>query len=392
MAAVVAHLCLGSVYAWSVFVEPIGTLAGWHKPQITWAFSVAIASLGLTAAFGATLMQQLGPRRSVVIAGVLYSAGLMSAGAACRWQSLPLLYVGFGLIGGMGLGMGYAPPVATLLRWFPDKRGLATGMAVCGFGAGALVASQIAERLLPAMGCVATFYTLAGVYLPLIVVAGMVMRLPPEGFNPAPAKSATPDADARIVPVSSALATARFWLLWSVFYVNIAVGIMLIALAKPMAQDLGGLSGSALLAVVPTLAIFNAAGRLGWSSLSDFIGRPATFLAMLAIQVALFSALPSVQGAVFFLALMLIISCYGGGFALTPAYIADLFGGRSTGPIYGAALAAWSAAAISGPPLGAYLVEYAGGYGPAIYAAAGLLVIGAILVMLLARLSRKSIA
>lgn len=384
LAAVVTHLCLGSVYAWSVFLAPIGELTGWHKPQITWAFSTAIACLGLTAAFGARFMQRLGPRRSVLLAGVLFGTGLVAAGLACRWHSLLLLYGGFGVIGGIGLGLGYAPPVATLLRWFPDRRGLATGMAVCGFGGGAMIASQIAEWLLPLIGCSGTFFALAAVYLPLIMIAGLAMRLPPDDFVIAGSACAKLGADA-IVPVSAAIRSSRFWLLWGVFYVNIAVGIMLIALAKPLAQSIGGLGDASVKVVVPLLALFNAAGRLGWSSLSDYIGRGGAFLTMLILQIALFLLMPNLQGALFVVCLTLILSCYGGGFALVPAYIADLFGTRSTGPIYGAALTAWSAAAISGPPIGAYLVESTGSYLAAIYVAGGLLFVGLIMAVLLGR-------
>ena len=383
LAAVVAHLCLGSVYAWSIFVEPIGSLTGWHKPQITWAFSTAIACLGLTAAFGAKFMQRLGPRRSVLLAGAFFAGGLLAAGLACMWHSLLLLYGGFGVIGGIGLGLGYAPPVATLLRWFPDKRGLATGMAVCGFGGGAMIASQIAEWLLPLIGCSGTFFALAAIYLPLIIVAALAMRLPPDDFVVRGRAAGNRLAEEVVIPVGVALRSSRFWLLWGVFYVNIAVGIMLIALAKPMAQSIGGLSEAGVKVVVPLLALFNAGGRLGWSSFSDYIGRGGAFLSMLVLQIVLFTLVPNVQGVLFVACLTLILSCYGGGFALVPAYIADLFGNRSTGPIYGAALTAWSAAAISGPPIGAYLVERTGSYWAAIYLACGLLLFGLIMAFVL---------
>jgi OFA family oxalate/formate antiporter-like MFS transporter len=389
-AAVLTHLCLGSVYAWSVFVVPIRDATGWDQTRITWAFSIAIASLGLTAAFASGLCKRIGPRASVAIAAVLFGMGMAGAGLACAFQSRMLLYVLFGIVGGMGLGMGYAPPVATLIRWFPDRRGLATGMAVCGFGAGALLASQAAEHLLPWLGLSATFYALGGVYLPLILLASAFMRLPAADYSPA---GWTPKANApegEEMPLGLALRSARFWLLWMVFFINISVGIMLVALAKPMASEVARLSATQALWVVPIMGLLNGAGRLGWSAASDRLGRPATFLTMLLLQTALFLTMGSTAAAIpFVLSLWVIISCYGGGFALTPALIADAFGSRSAGQIYGAALTAWSAAALCSPPLGAYLKQSTGGYQTVLFAAAGLLTLGLALACMLAQSLRR---
>lgn len=384
-AAILAHLCLGSVYAWSVFVAPIAELTGWRQPQITWAFSTAICCLGLTAAFGAKLMQRMGPRRSVLLAGFLFSGGLAGAALACHVQSLALLYLLFGVVGGIGLGMGYAPPVATLLKWFPDRKGLATGLAVCGFGLGALVASQLAERFLPRIGCVGTFLVMAGLYLPLILIAALILRQPPEQ---APITASAGPSDKSTV--SASLRTTKFWLIWGVFYVNIAAGIMLIALAKPMAKADPTLSAAMAAAVVPAMAIFNAGGRLGWSAVSDTLGRSRTFLTMLLLQVCIFAFLPNAHGLAFVAMLLLTLSCYGGGFALTPAFIADLFGTKNTAALYGVALTAWSAAAFSGPPLGAYLKEVTGHYTAPLYTAAVMLFLGLLMTIALHLTQRKA--
>lgn len=383
-AAVLTHLCLGSVYAWSVFLLPIQQAGGWDKTRVTWAFSTAIASLGLTAAFASGLCKRIGPRASVAISSLLFGIGMAGAGLACSQKSLSLLYIVFGVIGGMGLGMGYAPPVATLIRWFPDRRGLATGMAVCGFGAGALIASQAAEHLLPWLGVSGTFYAMAGVYLPLILLASTFMQLPPADYCPAGWTPTGTSAEGDEISLASALGTGRFWLLWAVFFINISVGIMLVALAKPMATEVAGLTAAQALWVVPVMGMFNGAGRLAWSAASDRLGRSSTFLAMLLLQGALFVTMGSTAAAIpFVLSLWIIISCYGGGFALTPALIADAFGAKSAGPIYGAALTAWSAAALCSPPLGAYLKESTGSYQAVLLSAAGLLALGLLLAAML---------
>jgi MFS transporter, OFA family, oxalate/formate antiporter len=391
-AAILTHLCLGSVYAWSMFSVPICQATGWKQPQVTWAFSAAIATLGLTAAFGGPVMQRLGPRKCVGLAATLFGVGMAGAGFATWQHSLPLLYLLFGVVGGIGLGMGYAPPVAALLKWFPDKRGLATGMAVCGFGLGALVATKLAEPLLARWGVVSTFYILGIGYLTTIFVASRLMRLPAEGWRPAgwmPKVGAAAD-DAQL-SLLQALAGQRFWLLWLVFFINICAGIMLIALAKPMGKDVAHLSDVEAGWLVAIMGLFNGLGRLGWSSMSDKLGRSATLFVMLLLQVGLFALLTLNPGALLFgVCVWVIISCYGGGFAITPAFIADMFGTRSAGTIYGCALTAWSAAALTSPPLGAYLRETTHGYGRALYVCTTMLALALILNGVLALLLRKA--
>ena len=355
-AAVLTHVCLGSVYAWSVFIPALQHQTGWTKPQLTWAFALAIACLGLTAALASPLMQRLGPRTSVRLSALFFGLGLLGAGLAVRLHSLPMLYVCYGVIGGFGLGLGYVPPVTTLMRWFADRKGLATGLAVGGFGLGAMVASFTAEALLQRWSCSVTFMVLGLAYgLVLLVMSGW-LRLP-EGAAPA-----------RSAGTVNFLAQPRFWLLWTVFFLNIATGILLIALARPMLEESAaakGLSGLAIPAVtaVAVMGLFNGLGRLGWSSLSDRVGRTRTWMGMFLLQALVFWLLRSTPSPwLLAVGLWLIASCYGGAFAICPALVADSFGQARAPRIYGMSLTAWGAAALVSPPLAARLREVLGSY------------------------------
>jgi len=378
-AAVAVHLSIGSVYAWSVFVKPLGTLHGWSRPAVTGTFSVAIVMLGLSAAFGGSWMERVGPRRSVLLSAGCFGLGLAGAGLASHIGSLPLLYASYGGIGGIGLGLGYVPPVSALLKWFPDRRGLATGIAVCGFGAGALVAGPVATWLIVALGVPMTFWTFAGAYFAVILIASQVLQVPradwrPKGWKPTAAVARA--RAARDHALGEALRTPQFWLLWGLFFINISAGIMLISLASPMAQELVGMTAAQAGLMVGMMGIFNGAGRIAWSATSDVIGRTTTFGSMFVLQIALFAMLSRTTNAFAFQAMFfLILTCYGGGFATCPAFIADLFGTAHVGAIYGVALTAWSAAGFLGPTLGAFMRERMGSYAPALYGACGMLVL-----------------
>lgn len=359
-AAVLTHVCLGSVYAWSVFIPALQRQTGWTKPQLTWAFSLAIACLGLTAALAAPLMQRRGPGATVRLSALLFGLGVMGAGLAVRLHSLPLLYLGYGVVGGIGLGLGYVPPVTTLMRWFADRKGLATGLAVGGFGLGALLASFLAEALLHRFGCAATFVVLGAGYGLAILLASRVLRLP-EGQGADPGRSGA--------GAGAVLAQGRFWLLWLVFFVNIATGILLIALARPMLEEAAGTAGPAPGLVIPAvtavavMGLFNGLGRLGWSSLSDRMGRSATWMAMFLVQGCLFLVLRAGPSPLALAGgLWLIASCYGGAFAVCPALVADTFGPGHSARAYGLALTAWGAAALLSPPLAARAREALGSY------------------------------
>lgn len=376
-AAVLTHICLGSVYAWSVAVPALQRQTGWTRPQLTWAFSFAIAALGLTAALAAGLVRRWGPRRAVQFSALMFGLGGVLAGLAVRAHSLPLLYAGYGLVGGVGLGLGYVPPVTTLMAWFADRKGLATGLAVGGFGIGALLASYAYEWLLHRVSCSTTFMILGLAYGILILAAASRLRLP-WAAAPGPAPKA-----------ATVLTEPRFWLLWTVFFLNIATGILLIALARPMLEEAAAPGrGPALPAVtaVAVMGLCNGLGRLGWSSLSDRVGRTATWTLMFAIQGLTFLLVRS-TGSPLALAggLWLIASCYGGGFALCPALVADTFGAVRGPGVYGLALTAWGAAALVSPPLAAWLRELLGSYSAILGACALASGLGLVLVRALAR-------
>ena len=393
-ASIAVHLCIGSVYAYSVFVTPLGRLNHWSKPEVTWAFSIAIASLGLSAAVGGKWMARLGPRRSGMIAAMCFGVGLIGAGFACQSQSLWFFRGFYGLLMGVGLGFGYAPPVSALIKWFPDRRGLATGMAVCGFGAGMLLAGVVAPPLIKWIDVPATMWVLGAVYACIIFTAAQVMRTPPANYRPAgwnPAElSGTRVRAGREYELGEALASPQFWLLWGLFFVNICAGITLISLASPMAQEVVGLSEAQAGALVAVMGIFNSAGRIGWASASDYLGRIATFATMLIVQIALFLLLPRLGTAAgFCAAFCIIMTCYGGGFATCPAFIADVFGSRRAGEIYGMILTAWGAAAICGPMLSALLREKTSSYIASLYCTSAGLAVALGFTLAISRLLRR---
>ncbi|HWQ08294.1 MAG TPA: OFA family MFS transporter [Holophaga sp.] len=351
-ACVATHVCLGSVYAWSVFVPALQRQTGWSKPQLTWAFSLAIAFLGLTAALAAPLVHRLGPRASVGLSAAFFCAGLVGAGLAVQARSLLLLYVCYGAVGGIGLGLGYVPPVTTLMRWFVDRKGFATGMAVGGFGLGALLASYLGEALLHRFSCGTTFLLLGALYGCVILLASRPLVLPEGGIRAAR-------------PTASAFREPLFWLLWAVFFVNIATGILLIALARPMLEE--GARGTApavpVVTAVALMGLCNGLGRLGWASLSDRAGRTPTWCGMFLLQGAVFLVLRgSASTLAMTLGFWIVASCYGGGFAICPALVADAFGGDRAPGIYGLTLTAWGAAALVSPPLAAWMREACGSY------------------------------
>jgi OFA family oxalate/formate antiporter-like MFS transporter len=355
-ASVVTHVCLGSVYSWSVFIPALQAQTGWSKPQLTWAFSLAIGCLGLTAALSAPLMHRLGPRATVGWSALFFAAGLLGAGLAIHMHSLALLYGCYGVIGGIGLGLGYVPPVTTLMRWFADRKGFATGLAVGGFGLGALLASYLGEWLLHRFSCGLSFALLGAGYGALILAASRALRLP-EGV---------PAGGASAAGTASALREPAFWLVWSVFFLNIATGILLIALARPMLQDSARPGVTIVVPIVTAVAVmglFNGLGRLGWSSLSDRLGRTSTWMIMFVVQgLAFFLLCRTSSLLVLTIGLWLIASCYGGGFAICPALVADTFGQARAPRIYGLALTAWGAAALVSPPLAAWMREAYGSY------------------------------
>jgi len=383
-AGVVVQLALGAVYAWSVFRIPLTTSYGWSISQVTLAFELAILVLGFASFAGGTLMRRLGPRRLALVAGVCYGLGTMLAGQARG--NITLLYLTYGLLGGIGLGLGYIVPLATLIKWFPDKRGMITGLAVAGFGAGALVTAPVAQRLIPSVGLPTTFAILGAAYLVLVTGAALFMKNPPDGYRPAgwqPPAQQTARA-ARDFTLGEALRTWQWYALWAILFLNTSAGISIISQASPMAQEITHATAAAAAGLVGLISIANGSGRLLWAWLSDFLGRRQVFLIMFFLQAVIFILLSRVQtfsalGALAFVVLL----CYGGGFGTMPAFAADLFGAANVGSIYGLMLTAWGFAGVLGPTLIAYIRQTTGHYTEALDVIAGVMLIGAVIPFLI---------
>ena len=368
------HVSIGSVYAYSVMTLPLKEALGWEKSQITMAFSIAIVCLGLAAAFLGQFVEKYGPRISGMLCAVCYGLGTIGAGFAVHFESIPLFIATYGVLGGIGLGGGYITPVSTLVKWFPDRRGLATGMAIMGFGFASMIFGPTMAKLFEAVGPANTFWILGAVYFCLIFGSALYIAPPPKGWMPAnmkadsdkPAKPAK--ADLAQLNVPEALRTSRFYYLWLMLFINITCGIAVISVASPMAQEMVGMMG-----------LFNGIGRIGWASFSDYIGHPATYIAFFIIQISAFIALSRVSNALAFQGLvLLILTCYGGGFATVPAFLGDVFGTKQLSAIHGCLLTAWAAAGLVGPTIVTQVQERTGSYTGTLMVFAGLFVVALI--------------
>jgi len=380
-AGIVMQVALGAVYAWSVFRIPLTRAYGWSISQVTLTFELAILMLGLAAFAGGLWMKRTGPRRLAMVGGVGYGLGVILAGQA--HGHLGLLYLTFGVLGGFGLGLCYIVPVATLIKWFPDKRGMITGLAVAGFGAGALVTAPVAQRLIGSVGLPATFGILGSAYLIAILGSAFFMKNPPEGYRPpgwqpAPAQRTHPAA--HDLELKEALHTWQWYALWAILFLNTMAGISIISQAAPMAQEIAGASAATAAGLVGIISIGNAAGRFLWAWFSDLIGRRQVFLIMFLIQAIMFLLLSRVHS---FTALaasaFIVLFCYGGGFGTMPAYAADYFGSANVGSIYGLMLTAWGTAGVLGPSLFAGIRQRTGHYTMALDIVAGVMLLSAVL-------------
>jgi len=364
--ATVLMICLGTVYAWSFFQAPIMKTYGWNNTQVSLIFSLAIFFLGLSAAVGGIFLPKLGPRVLALSGSILFSLGYAIAGLALSIPSLPLLYLGYGLIGGTGLGLGYVTPVATVAKWFPDKKGLATGIVVMGFGFGALTMSKILAPSLLAWtegNLVAVFLWLALLFAVLTIVSSLSLANPPLSAKAAPPMNpAQAFQDAK-----PALRSRSFVLVWIMFFCNITAGIAVVGFQSPMFQELlgkkdSGLSTADLAAMGATLiavtSLFNGFGRFLWGAVSDRAGRMKTYRIMLGSQLAVF-ALLAITGNPWIFAILLcwILLCYGGGFGTMPATISELFGAGRMTVVYGVVLTAWAMGGVVGPQITAFLKD-----------------------------------
>ncbi len=379
---VLMQVALGAVYAWSVFRIPLTRAYGWTVSEVTIAFELAILVLGFAAFFGGLWMRRSGPRPVALLAAVLYGLGTILAGQA---HSLTGLYLSYGVIGGAGLGLGYIVPVATLIRWFPDKRGMITGIAVAGFGAGALVTAPIAEMLIASAGLPMTFATLGISYFLIILLAAVFMTNPPVGYGPGGvSQSSAPTLIAQDLTLSEAVKTWQWYGLWLVLFLNTVAGIALISQASPMAQEISHVSPVTAAGLVGIISIANGAGRFLWAWFSDVVGRRGIFLTMFLVQSAAFIVLSNVTsfGWLAFLSFIIILS-YGGGFGTMPAFAADYFGSKDIGSIYGIMLTAWGVAGVVGPSAMAQVREATGQYQGALRIMALITLVSTILPLLL---------
>ncbi|MFD1039093.1 OFA family MFS transporter [Virgibacillus byunsanensis] len=356
--AVGVHISIGSAYAWSVFTNPMANQFGWETTEISMAFSIAIFMLGFSAAFMGRFVEKNGPKKSSMLAALFFGVGVAGSGLATAVGSLFLLYLFYGVIGGIGLGIGYISPVSTLVKWFPDRRGLATGLAIMGFGFAALISGPAAAGLIEAVGISNTFYILGAVYFTVMTLAAQYLAPPPKGWAPEGFKENEQKgaikikADLSQLTANEAIKTRRFWMLWTMLFLNVTCGIAVISVASPMAQDIAGMTPIAAATMVGLMGLFNGGGRIGWASLSDYIGRPNVYTAFFIIQIAAFFLLPFAASVILFQILVFaILTCYGGGFASVPAYIGDLFGTKQLGAIHGYILTAWALAGVAGPIL-----------------------------------------
>ncbi len=406
-AALCVHLCIGQAYAFSVFNLPMTKLLGinqstpddWKLTELGWIFSIAIFFLGVSSAVFGRWVEEGGPRRAMFTAALCWSGGFLISAIGVYAHMLWLIYLGYGVLGGCGLGIGYISPVSTLIKWFPDRPGMATGMAIMGFGGGAFIASPLSVWLMSTystpthIGVAETFITLGIVYFFFMVVGAMIVRVPAPGWKP---QGYTPPAvpqkliTQHDVFVYDALKTPQFWLIWWVLCLNVTAGIGVLGQASAMSQEMfpGRVTAVAAAGFVGLMSLFNMGGRFFWASTSDFIGRKNTYFVFFALGTVLYCLVPHTGSigsvAAFVICFLIIISMYGGGFATVPAYLKDMFGTRYVGAIHGLLLTAWSMAGIFGPVLVNYIREYnithgvpkAQAYNTTMYIMAALLVAG----------------
>src|SRR5246500_4953274 len=380
IAGVFFQIALGAVYAWSVFRAPLAKQFGWSISEITLTFTISIFVLGFAAFFGGLWLNRKGPRIVALTGGALYGVGVFLANFS---HSLSWLYVSYGVIGGIGLGLGYIVPVAVLVKWFPDRRGLITGIAVGGFGAGALITAPVATRLIQSVGVLSTFAYLGIAYLIVTVVTGLFMQNPPNGWKPVgwtPTTNQTSHRADRDFTLSEALKTWQWWALWLLLFLNTCAGISIISQEAPLFQEETGVTAAIAASMVGLASIGNAVGRVFWAWVSDLITRRATFFVMFVGQVFLFWFLPNIATAWFLtIVTFVVLMCYGGGFGTMPAFAADYFGPKNVGPIYGLMLTAWGFASAFGPLLIAYMREASGTYRGALHVIAGVMAVSVVL-------------
>ena len=439
-AALAIHLCIGMAYGFSVFWLPLSKAIGikeavvcskdlsffaeifastcdWKISMLGWMYTLFFVLLGSSAAIWGGWLEHAGPRKAGVVSAICWCGGLVISAFGVHTHQIWLLWLGSGVIGGIGLGLGYISPVSTLIKWFPDRRGMATGMAIMGFGGGAMIGAPLANKLMTyfatptSVGVMETFLVMAAIYFVFMMGGALSYRVPPSGWKPAgwtpPAASTNVMITQRHVHVSRVWGIPQFWLVWGVLCLNVSAGIGIIGMSSPLLQevfagqligvqvafnDLTGPQKVQIAAIAAgftgLLSLFNIGGRFVWASFSDYIGRKGTYFVFFVLGFVLYAAIPSFGKAgnlaLFVGSFCIILSMYGGGFATVPAYLADLFGTQMVGAIHGRLLTAWATAGVLGPVLVNYIREYQLAHGVAkadsytitMYILAGMLVLG----------------
>ena len=399
-AAIAVHMCIGEVYGFSVFNVPLTQAgAGWTIPQVGWVYAIALFMLGLSAAVFGKWVERSGPRKTMVASCVCFCGGLLISAIGVKLKMLWLVYMGYGFTGGIGLGLGYISPVSTLIKWFPDRPGMATGMAIMGFGGGALIGAPLGVKLMDyfksatSIGVAEAFIAMALLYAISMLFGAFIVRVPADGWKPTdwePSQHLKPMMTNATVAVDVAWKTPQFWYLWVVLCMNVTAGIGILGQASKMCSDMFGVSAAVGGGFAGLLSLFNMGGRFVWSSVSDYTGRKAVYCIYFLLGAILYCAIPYTQNiqnkACFFIVTAAIISMYGGGFATIPAYLRDMFGAYQVGAIHGRLITAWSVAALLGPSLVNYIstakieagVPKAEAYNSTMFLMAGLLMVGLI--------------
>ena len=386
LSAIAIHLSIGGAYAYSVYKNPISMELGWTQTKITIAFTIMMGLAGFSAALFGSTVEKLGPRKSAMIAAILFGLGQGGAGVAIAMDSVVLYWCTYGFLSGLGMGIGYIAPVSTLVKWFPDRRGLATGMAVLGFGSGALITAPVATNLMEAVGISNTYFILGVSYFILMICGALYIAPPKEDLTLNVSKYATSAKALAQMSAREAVKTRQFWMLWSMHLINVTAGLMMISVASPMAQEVVGLSVAGAATMVGLMGLFNGGGRLIWAAASDYIGRHNVFIIFFVIQLVAFVTLPFTTNVILFqLFIFLVVSCYGGGFSNLPAFASDLFGTKQLGVIHGYLLTTWSLGGVFGPLIVSRIYAAAGSYTPVFYTFSVLIAISFVLSLVLRR-------
>jgi OFA family oxalate/formate antiporter-like MFS transporter len=386
LSAIGIHICIGSVYAWSVLTKPIMQAMGFTLQETTWTFSIAILFLGLSAGFLGSYVEKHGPRRSGLVSTIFFGIGMLGTAFALSQHSLLLMYLFYGVIGGIGLGTGYITPVSTLVKWFPNNRGLATGLAIMGFGFASLIAGPVMQLLIAKYGLINNFIILGCVYMVIMTASSLYLEPPKvSAVTEVKAKLASLPENTQVqYTVNEAMKTWHFYALWWIFFINITCGIGLLAVASPMAQEVIQMAPLAAASMVGIIGLLNGLGRIAWSTISDYIGRRNTYIMFFLLEIVAFYMLASVTDSFLFQALIfLIITCYGGGFSCMPAYLSDLFGTKQLSAIHGRILTAWGLAGIAGPLLLSWIKETTNSYSITLYFFSGCFVISLLIAVIL---------